>query len=48
MLHKINEMGTTVILATHDREIINTIGKRVITLDKGRLIRDEERGKYVV
>jgi len=41
-------MGTTVILATHDREIINTIGKRVITLDKGRLIRDEERGKYVV
>ncbi len=48
LLHKINEMGTTVILATHDREIINTIGKRVITLDKGRLIRDEERGKYVV
>lgn len=47
LLFKINEMGTTVILATHDREIINTIGKRVITLDKGRLIKDEERGRYI-
>ncbi len=47
LLSKINEMGTTVILATHDREIINTIGKRVITIDKGMLIKDEERGKYL-
>jgi cell division transport system ATP-binding protein len=47
LLCKINEMGTTVILATHDREVINNIGKRVITLDKGRLIRDEEKGKYM-
>ncbi len=47
LLFKINEMGTTVILATHDREIINTIGKRVVTLDKGRLIKDEERGRYM-
>lgn len=47
LLCKINEMGTTVILATHDREVINTIGKRVITLDKGRLIRDEEKGRYL-
>lgn len=48
LLHKINEMGTTVILATHDREIINTISKRVVTLDKGRLIKDEERGRYMI
>ena len=47
LLCKINEMGTTVILATHDREIINTIGKRVVTLDKGRLIKDEEEGRYI-
>ena len=47
LLCKINEMGTTVILATHDREIINTIGKRVVTLDKGRLIGDEEKGRYI-
>ncbi len=47
LLFKINEMGTTVILATHDREIINNIGKRVVTLDKGRLIKDEEKGRYL-
>jgi len=47
LLCKINEMGTTVILATHDREIINTIGKRVITIDKGKVIKDEEKGRYI-
>ncbi len=47
LLHKINEMGTTVILATHDREIINSIGKRVITLDQGRMIDDKEQGRYI-
>ena len=48
LLCKINEMGTTVILATHAREIINTIGKRVISLDNGKLIKDEENGRYIV
>ncbi len=48
LLCKINEMGTTVILATHAREIINTISKRVISLDKGRLIKDEENGRYIL
>jgi len=48
LLFKINKMGTTVILATHDREIINTIGKRVVTLDNGKLVKDEERGKYLI
>jgi len=48
LLQKINQLGTTVILATHDREIINALDKRVITLDNGRLIRDEERGKYIL
>ena len=40
LLLKINNLGTTVILATHDKEIINTLDKRVITLEGGRIIRD--------
>jgi len=48
LLCRINELGTTVILATHDREIINALGRRVISLDRGRLIRDEENGRYIV
>ncbi len=48
LLCRINELGTTVILATHDREIINALGKRVLSFDKGRLIRDEEVGRYIV
>lgn len=48
LLLKINEMGTTVILATHDKQVINSLGKRVITLDKGKLIRDEEKGRFIL
>ncbi|MBI5220300.1 MAG: cell division ATP-binding protein FtsE [Candidatus Liptonbacteria bacterium] len=48
LLQKINQLGTTLILATHDKEIINALEKRVITLDHGRLIRDEEKGKYIL
>lgn len=48
LLCRINELGTTVLLATHDREIINALGKRVISLDRGRVIRDEENGRYIV
>lgn len=46
LLLKINEMGTTVMLATHDKEIIDALGRRVIALDKGEVVRDEEKGKY--
>ncbi len=48
LLKKINELGTTLILATHDKDIVNDIEKRVITLDRGRVIRDEEKGKYIL
>lgn len=48
LLMRINEMGTTVILATHDKDIINSLDKRVITLHEGKLIRDEERGRFVL
>ena len=48
LLQKINQLGTTIILATHDREVINNLGRRVITFDKGRVIRDEENGRYIL
>lgn len=48
LLEKINQLGTTLLLATHDKEVINTLEKRVITLDRGRIIRDEEKGKYIL
>src|SRR3989338_3667737 len=49
LLSRINELGTTVILATHDREIVNTVGKRVISMESGKIIRDQiQNGKYVI
>jgi len=48
LLQKINQLGTTVILATHDKEIINALERRVISLDHGRVIRDEEKGRYIL
>lgn len=46
ILMKIHEMGTTVILSSHNREVINSLEKRVITLEKGKMIRDEEKGRF--
>lgn len=46
LLLKINKLGTTVILATHNREIVDTISKRVISLKEGRVVSDRRRGKY--
>jgi len=48
LLEKINKAGTTVILLTHDREVINKLGKRVITLVGGRIIRDEAEGRFII
>lgn len=48
LLIEINKLGTTVILATHNKEIINNLGNRVISLDDGRIVRDEERGRYIL
>lgn len=48
LLVRINEMGTTVILATHNKEIINSLQKRVITLDEGKIIRDEEKSRFAL
>ena len=48
LLVKINSLGTTTILATHNKDVVNQLGKRVITLDQGKLVRDEERGKFMI
>lgn len=48
LLVKINDLGTTVLLATHSKDIINHLGKRVISLDNGKIIRDEKNGRYIL
>jgi cell division transport system ATP-binding protein len=48
LLLKINKLGTTVILASHDRDIVNKAAKRVIVLEKGKIICDDEKGKYKI
>ena len=48
ILEKINKVGKTVILATHNREIVNKLGKRVITIEDGRIVRDEPKGRFLI
>lgn len=48
LLSEINKKGTTVLMATHNVEIVNSLGKRVISLEKGRIIRDAKKGKYEI
>lgn len=46
MLKKINEFGTTIVLVTHNKDVVNQLRKRVITLQNGEIISDESEGKY--
>ncbi len=46
LLQKINERGTTVILATHARDLVNKLQKRVVTLEKGKIVMDQAKGHY--
>ena len=48
LLMKINRTGTTVILATHAKELVDSIKKRVVTIEKGKIIYDQKRGKYIL
>jgi cell division transport system ATP-binding protein len=48
ILRKINDLGTTVIMTTHNKGVIDEIERRVITMDGGRIVRDDEGGKYVL
>ena len=46
VLDDINKMGTTIVMTTHNRDIVNKMKKRVIVLNEGKLVQDYERGKY--
>jgi cell division transport system ATP-binding protein len=48
LLLKINEFGTTVVLVTHDKEVVNSLKKRVVTIDEGVITQDQKVGKYVI
>jgi len=48
LLLKINQFGTTVLLATHAVQLVNKIQKRVVTLEAGEIMYDQEKGKYLL
>lgn len=48
ILKKINELGTTVILTTHNKGVVDAVGGRVITLERGKIVRDDKSGKYIL
>ena len=48
ILKKINDLGTTVIITTHNRGIVDSLGKRVISMQNGKIIRDDKSGSYVL
>ena len=45
---KINDIGTTVILTTHNKGVIDDLGKRVLTIENGKIVRDDKKGRYVL
>lgn len=48
LLFKINKQGTIVLLATHDKEVVDTLERRVITLKNGQIVSDQSKGKYTL
>lgn len=48
ILKKINDLGTTIIMTTHNKGVIDALARRVITMDRGRIVRDDSEGKYVL
>lgn len=48
LLLRINKLGTTVLLATHNKETVDRINQRVVALDKGIVVRDQKEGKYMI
>ncbi len=48
ILKKINDLGTTIILTTHNKGVIDSVKKRVITLERGKIVRDDKDGKYSI
>jgi cell division transport system ATP-binding protein len=48
IMKKVNELGTTVLITTHNKGVVDAMGKRVITMDKGRVVRDDPHGHYIL
>jgi cell division transport system ATP-binding protein len=48
ILQKINELGTTVLLTTHNKGVVDTVGGRILTMEKGKVIKDDKNGKYIL
>ena len=48
ILKKINDLGTTVILTTHNKGVIDSLGRRVISMENGRIVRDDKEGRYSI
>jgi cell division transport system ATP-binding protein len=48
ILKKINDLGTTVLLTTHNKAVVDSVGRRVVTMDRGRVVRDDVSGKYIL
>lgn len=48
ILKRINELGTTVILTSHNKGVVDSLGKRVVTMDNGHVVRDDKEGRYVL
>ena len=48
ILKRINELGTMVILTSHNKGVVDALGKRVVTMDMGRVVRDDKEGRYVL
>ncbi len=48
IIKKINELGTTILLTTHNKGVVDEIGGRVLTMDKGKIVRDDKHGKYIL
>ncbi len=48
ILKKINELGTTILITTHNKGVVDAVGRRVITMDRGRIARDDIKGQYIL
>jgi len=48
ILKKVNELGTTVLLTTHNKGVVDSVGGRVITMDRGKVVKDDPNGSYVL
>jgi cell division transport system ATP-binding protein len=48
ILKKVNDLGTTVLLTTHNKSVVDAVQRRVVTMDQGRIVRDDREGKYVL